>query len=94
MVFFQNTIETNFKGGLLIEGTSDPPGRIWCTNILRRKGDYVSFEAVVFSTNFQAGFEPMMFQPHLTKNFIHKMEKKGMKMIRLSTNLQTRGKDL
>lgn len=67
-------------GGLLIEGTSDPPGRIWCTNVLRRRGDFVTLEAVVFSTNFQAGFEPEMFQPHLTKNFIHKMETQGEKI--------------
>lgn len=78
LVCFRDLLHLRSRiGGLLIEGTSDPPGRIWCTNVLRRRGDFVTLEAVVFSTNFQAGFEPEMFQPHLTKNFIHKMETQG-----------------
>lgn len=70
----QQIFDTPFLGGLLIEGTSDPPGRVWVANVLRRKSeDSISLEAVVFSTNFKDGFDPSMFQPHLTKNFIHRM---------------------
>ncbi len=61
-------------GGLLVEGTSDPYGRLWVANILRRTaaGDWRP-EALVFSTNFRAGFEPALFQPVLPKNYIHRM---------------------
>jgi hypothetical protein len=62
-------------GGLLIEGTSDPFGRVWVANLLRKKsaGDEFTVEGLLFSTNFQNGFEPAMFQPVLPKNFIHRM---------------------
>jgi hypothetical protein len=63
-------------GGLLIEGTSDPFGRVWVANIFRNTGEAGSAphpEALVFSTNFRWGFEPGLFQPVLPKNLIHKM---------------------
>jgi hypothetical protein len=61
-------------GGLLVEGTSDPFGRIWVANILRRqKGPEWSPEALVFSTNFRGGCEPAQFQPVLPKNLIHRV---------------------
>lgn len=72
-------------GGLLVEGTSDPPGRFWVANILRRwdgglpedstkDGASLRAEGLLFSTNFRAGFEPAMFQPVLPKNLIHHMQ--------------------
>ncbi len=60
-------------GGLLIEGTSDPLGRIWTANVLRREPQGLRYEALVFSTNFHWGFEPSIFQPVLPKNMIHRM---------------------
>lgn len=65
-------------GGLLIEGTSDPPGRTWVANVLRKPPGSapetpLRYEALVFSTNFRDGFEPANFQPVLPKNFIHRM---------------------
>lgn len=60
-------------GGLLLEGTSDPFGRVWVANVLRRAGDALAYEGLLFSTNFHGGFEPGMFQPVLPKNFIHRM---------------------
>ncbi|MBN2443139.1 MAG: hypothetical protein JXJ04_17395 [Spirochaetales bacterium] len=61
-------------GGLIIEGTSDPYGRVWAANILRKnKSDHLIKEALVFSTNFKGGFEPRHFQPILPKNYIHHM---------------------
>ncbi len=60
-------------GGLIIEGTSDPFGRIWVANLVRKTQDALSAEGLVFCTNFRWGFEPKMFQPVLPKNFIHRM---------------------
>jgi hypothetical protein len=61
-------------GGLIIEGTSDPFGRIWVANLLRRRSDgELWVEGLLFSTNFRWGFEPAIFQPRLPKNFIHRM---------------------
>jgi hypothetical protein len=67
--------EYALPGALLIEGTSDPFGRIWVANVLRRSttGSAWAPEALVFSTNFRSGFEPAMFQPVLPKNYIHHM---------------------
>jgi hypothetical protein len=65
-------------GGLLVEGTSDPFGRIWSANLLRPDaGDRILYEALVFSTSFRAGSLPADFQPVLPKNLIHKMEDPG-----------------
>jgi len=62
-------------GGLMIEGTSDPFGRIWSANIARRIDDGSwRMEALVFSTNFRAGFDVDEFQTILPKNYIHHME--------------------
>lgn len=63
-------------GGLLVEGTSDPQGRIWVANVMRRTAGEQpwEFERLVFSTNFRSGFEPAMFQPVLPKSYIHRMQ--------------------
>lgn len=60
-------------GGLLIEGTSDPFGRVWVANLLRRADDRLVYEGLVFSTNFRWGFRPDLFQPVLPKNCIHRI---------------------
>lgn len=63
-------------GGLMLEGTSDPLGRVWVANVLRRGEDADTpwcMEALVFSTNFRAGFDVAHFQPVLPKNLIHRM---------------------
>lgn len=61
-------------GGLMIEGTSDPFGSVWCANVARKKvsGDW-QFEALVFSTNFRTGFDITEFQAVLPKNYIHRV---------------------
>lgn len=60
-------------GGLMIEGTSDPFGRVWVANLVRKTeaSDGWTREALVFSTNFRWGFDPAQFQPVLPKNLIH-----------------------
>lgn len=62
-------------GGLMIEGTSDPYGRIWVANIARKRlvGSGWDFEALVFSTNFRLGFDPAQVQAVLPKNYIHRV---------------------
>ncbi len=63
-------------GGLVIEGTSDPFGRVWVANLLRKEEaepGRVFHEGVLFSTNFHLGFDPSIFQPVLPKNYIHRM---------------------
>jgi hypothetical protein len=62
-------------GGLLLEGTSDPYGRLAVANVLRRLPGPPAWEqeALVFSTNFRNGFDPAQFQAVLPKNYIHRM---------------------
>ncbi|MCB0110556.1 MAG: hypothetical protein KDE53_31760 [Caldilineaceae bacterium] len=62
-------------GGLLIEGTSDPFGRLWVAHVMRRQPTAPSWlhEATVFSTNFRTGFDPSEFQAILPKDLIHRM---------------------
>ena len=64
------------EGALLVEGTSDPPGRVWAANVFRRLGGDESpwqREALVFSTNFRSGFDPVLIQAVLPKDLIHEM---------------------
>lgn len=66
--------EALIPGGLILEGTSDPFGRISVTNLVRKQVDgSLWVEGLLFSTNFRWGFEPALFQPVLPKNFIHRM---------------------
>lgn len=60
-------------GGLLIEGTSNPNGRWWCANLIRKQKHQLHYLGIVFSTNFRDGFSPSEFQPYLPKNLIHHM---------------------
>lgn len=60
-------------GGLLIEGTSDPMGRLWVANLFRRTRETLVYEGLLFSTNFRWGFEPGLFQPVLPKNCIRRV---------------------
>lgn len=61
-------------GGLILEGTSDPFGRVWVCNLLRKQAEGgLVHEGLAFGTNFRWGFEPGIFQPVLPKNYIHRM---------------------
>jgi hypothetical protein len=61
-------------GGILIEGTSDPLGRIWTCHLIRKQSPAsLVHEAMVFSTNFKESWSPGVFQPVLPKNDIHRM---------------------
>ncbi len=68
--------EQLIPGGMLLEGTSNPFGSVWTANVIRRSAAApypVVREGYLFSTNFHMGFEPELFQPVLTKNYIHRM---------------------
>ena len=68
--------EQLIPGGMLLEGTSNPFGSVWTANIIRRSetAPYSVYrEGYLFCTNFHMGFEPDLFQPVLTKNYIHRM---------------------
>lgn len=61
-------------GGLLIEGTSDPLGRRWVLNVLRKEADgALRHEALVFRMTLREPFDPATLQPLLPKNLIHRM---------------------
>jgi hypothetical protein len=72
---YETLAQCILPGGLMIEGTSNPFGSIWCANLARRmeSRDQAQWkmEALVFSTNFRLGFEPGAFQTILPKNLIH-----------------------
>lgn len=71
---YDSLLENLLPGGLIIEGTSDPFGRIWAANLIRKKdGGAADYEGLVFSTNFRWGFDPGLFQSVLPKNLIHHM---------------------
>jgi hypothetical protein len=70
---YERLLQYVLPGGLIIEGTSDPYGRIWAANVARKStaNSRWDFEALVFSTNFRSGFDPAQFQAVLPKNHIH-----------------------
>lgn len=63
-------------GGQLVEGTSDPLGRLWVAHVLRRAADDAQpwiREALVFGTNYRGGVEPSDFQPVLPRDLIQRV---------------------
>jgi len=72
---YERLAEYMLPGGLMIEGTSNPFGSIWCANVARKEAKGMNetwkFEALVFSTNFRMGFDITDFQAVLPKNLIH-----------------------
>ncbi|MCC6298698.1 MAG: hypothetical protein IT314_05340 [Anaerolineales bacterium] len=85
---YERLAEYILPGGLMIEGTSNPFGSVWCANVARHlESDSLlsksenwrisgwKFEALVFSTNFHLGFDVDEFQTILPKNLIHRVVK-------------------
>jgi hypothetical protein len=67
-------LEQVLPGGLVVDGTSDPWGRVWTASLLRRGDDGTGrLEALVLGTNFRDGLDPEAFQTRLPKSFIHRM---------------------
>jgi hypothetical protein len=69
------------EGGLMIEGTSDPLGRLLTFNLYQkaetRRGASLRRIAFVLAPALRAGFLPRQFQAVLPKNFIHHAEPGG-----------------
>ncbi|MHC4809312.1 MAG: hypothetical protein ACYTEV_02980, partial [Planctomycetota bacterium] len=77
--------EAILPGGLIVEGTSDPSGRVWTAMIVRRGGEgaatgaggapdvELTVEALVFGTNFRASLDAETFQAVLPKRLIHRV---------------------
>ena len=88
---YERLAEYVLPGGLMMEGTSNPFGSIWCANLVRKVLEPDSLlpdiqelalalhnwrhEALVFSTNFRLGFDVEEFQTILPKNLIHHVVK-------------------
>jgi hypothetical protein len=57
-------------GGLIIEGTCDPTGRLMTFNLFRKE-TALERSALVFAPSLRAGFAPRQLQAVLPKNFVH-----------------------
>jgi hypothetical protein len=64
-------------GGLLLEGTSTPSGRLLAANITRRIDGAVIPAGLVLSVNLRRAWEPRELQTVLPKNLIHHAEPGG-----------------
>ncbi|MBX3086589.1 MAG: hypothetical protein KF716_33455 [Anaerolineae bacterium] len=60
-------------GGILIEGTSNPTGRMVVSDVYRKVSTSLRHEMLVFGTNFREALEPVDFQTILPKRLIHHM---------------------
>ena len=60
-------------GGLLVEGTSDPTGRLLTANLHRRTQHGLRYEGLLLSVRLWTDFRPTDMQPVLPKNLIHRV---------------------
>lgn len=65
------------EDGLIIEGTSDPPGRRLTFNLFQKRSGRLERIALVLAPTLDADFQPRQLQPVLPKNFIHHAEPGG-----------------
>jgi hypothetical protein len=63
--------------GLLLEGTSDPLGRLLAFNVFEKDGGALRRTALVLAPALRREFQPRQFQAVLPKNFIHHAEPGG-----------------
>jgi hypothetical protein len=59
------------ENGLLLEGTSDPPGRLMAFNLYRREGGSLACDGLIFFARLRHPFQPRLLQAVLPKNHIH-----------------------
>ena len=64
-------------GGLILEGTSDPLGRLLTFNLFEKSPGGLARTALVLAPALRADFQPRQFQAVLPKNFIHHAEPGG-----------------
>lgn len=56
------------EGGLALEGSADPEGAILTCHLLRRRGETLHREALLFFTDFSHGFAPLLFRDWLPRD--------------------------
>jgi hypothetical protein len=61
-------------GGVVLEGTSSPTGRLLCANVYRRRGARLAREGLLLAPNLARQWEPRELQTVLPKNLIHHCE--------------------
>jgi hypothetical protein len=64
-------------GGLLVEGSSDPAGRLWCAHVWRRAPEALRHEALVFGLRPGCAAEPGQLPAVLPKDLVHAMGDDG-----------------
>ena len=64
-------------GGLIIEGTSDPLGRLLTFNLFEKQAAGLVRAGLVLAPTLRGDFQPRQFQAVLPKNFIHHAEPGG-----------------
>ncbi|MEP7358239.1 MAG: class I SAM-dependent methyltransferase [Anaerolineales bacterium] len=65
-------------GGLILEGTSDPLGRLLTFNLFQQQPAGLARIALVLAPTLSLAFQPRSFQAVLPKNFIHHAEPGGL----------------
>lgn len=65
------------EGGLIIEGTSDPLGRLLTFNLFQKTAGDLSRLNFILAPSLHANFMPRQFQAVLPKNYIHHAEPGG-----------------
>jgi len=75
---YESIMKQILPGGLLMDGTSDPFGRIWTASMLRKpaaaeEGTSYTMEALVLGANLRLSLDIDAFQTRLPKSFIHQM---------------------
>src|SRR5258706_8129694 len=63
--------------GLILEGTSDPPGRLLTFNLFEKQAGGLARTGLELAPALRAGFQPRPVQAGLPKNFIHHAEPGG-----------------
>lgn len=61
------------EGGMLIEGTSTPTGRMVTFDLYQKRSEHLVHQALIFGTNFKSAPPPIRFQTILPKRLIHHM---------------------
>jgi hypothetical protein len=64
-------------GGLILEGTSDPLGRLLTFNLFEKRPTSLARAGLVLAPAVRSDFQPRQFQAVLPKNFIHHAEPGG-----------------
>jgi hypothetical protein len=65
------------EGGLILEGTCDPLGRLLTFNLYRKDPSALSLIGLILAPSLRQDFSPRQFQAVLPKNFIHHAQPGG-----------------